>query len=139
MFKKILLPFDLTTKHQPVFDIAVEMVGKSGGEIVLLHVIEAIAGWPDGEVQEFYQRIEKKAQEHLQNYGDKLDEKKIPWHSKVTTGSRAEEVAQFAAEIEADLILVSAPRFNPQAPAGNWASLSWKISVLSSCPVLLVK
>jgi nucleotide-binding universal stress UspA family protein len=139
MFRKILLPLDLTDKHQSALKIAEEMAVQSGGEIVLLHVIEALAGWPDEEIQEFYSRIEQKAQEHLHKYGQQLQDKNIRWHAKVITGSRVRAVVDYAVEGQADLILLSSPKFDPSTPSEGWASLSWKISILAPCPVLLVK
>ena len=57
MFKQILLPLDLTDKHQAAFDLAVKLTRESGGTIVLLHVIEVIAGLPVDEEKTFYQRL----------------------------------------------------------------------------------
>jgi hypothetical protein len=44
MFKKILLPIDLTDRHGRVLVVAAELATQSGGEVILLHVIETIAG-----------------------------------------------------------------------------------------------
>ncbi len=93
MFQKIIVPIDLTDRHQSILNVASDLAGNSQGEIILLHVIESIAGWEDEEVEEFYLKIEASAQEHLERLGRQLDEMKIPWHLKVKTGSRAKEIA----------------------------------------------
>jgi hypothetical protein len=37
------------------------------------------------------------------------------------------------------MIVLTAPRLDPNNPGASWGSLSYKISMLASCPVLLVK
>jgi hypothetical protein len=41
--------------------------------------------------------------------------------------------------MQADLIVLTAPRIDPDHPVAGWASLSFKISLLAECPILLVK
>ena len=45
MFKKILLPVDLTERYEPALKAATELATQSNGEVVVLHVIEVIAGF----------------------------------------------------------------------------------------------
>ena len=45
----------------------------------------------------------------------------------------------WSAEEAADLIVLTAPRFDPAAPGAGWGSMSYRIGILSQCPVLLVK
>jgi hypothetical protein len=49
------------------------------------------------------------------------------------------EIIRYATEAKADLIIAIAPRVDPKNVAAGWGSLSYKISLLSPCPVLLVK
>lgn len=139
MFQHLLLPLDLTNRHGRAIEMAIDLARHHNGRVTLLHVIESIAGWADEEVDEFYKRIEKSAQEHLDRYGATLDERGIPWHARVITGNRVEEIAKYAEDNAVDLIILSAPRIDPENPSGGWASLSWKVSFLAPCPVLLVK
>jgi nucleotide-binding universal stress UspA family protein len=60
-------------------------------------------------------------------------------HAVVLFGNRAVEVARHAKEMDCDLIVLTCPPFDPEKPGLSWASLSWKISLLATCPVLLVK
>jgi nucleotide-binding universal stress UspA family protein len=139
MFKRILIPLDLTDKHQPVLNMAGEMAGQSGGEVILLHVIESIPGLPAEELAGFYRRLEKSAREHLQRSGQQLGKEQVSWTSEVLIGPRVQEIVRYAAEVDADLILVTAPRLDPDHAGAGWASLSWKIGLLAPCPVLLVR
>jgi len=139
MFRTILLPLDLTDKHQRALDTAVDLARQHGGELVLLHVVELIPGLPREEDREFYDRLERAAADHLARAAQALSKAGIRSRTKILFGPRAVEVARYAAEITADLIVVTVPPLDPSHPAAGWASLSWKVGVLAPCPVLLVK
>ncbi len=138
MFMKILLPLDLSDRHRQAVDVAAELAKQSGGEVVLLHVIEMIPGVPLEEERAFYGRLDKMAQTHLEGVTRRLSERKVPCRSKILYGHRAREVAGQADALGADLIVLTAPQIDADNPTG-WGSLSWKIGVLCSCAVLLVK
>jgi nucleotide-binding universal stress UspA family protein len=139
MFKTILLPLDLTDKHEPALKLAVEMAGRSSGEIVLVHVIETMAGLPYEEERPFYDRLRRAAEAHLARYGKQLEERSVRWRSQVLLGSRIREVLRCLVDVKADLVLLTSPRVEPENLAGGWGSLSYKISLVAPCPVLLVK
>jgi nucleotide-binding universal stress UspA family protein len=139
MFKTILLPVDLTDRHGPVLDVAGELAAQSKGEVILLHVIETISGVAIEDEREFYDRLERTARDHLDRLGKHLDEHKATWRAEVRYGNRARESVQYALAAAADLIILTAPRFDPAAPGAGWGSMSYRIGILSQCPVLLVK
>ncbi len=139
MFKKILLPLDLTDKHEPVLNIATELAKQSQGEVFLLHVVEVIPGLPREEEQEFYNRLERVARDHLGKFADVLAKRQIPWRSAVVVGNRVRATADYAAQNGVDLIIVLAPRLQADHPGTGWGSLSWKVGLIAPCPVLLVK
>lgn len=101
--------------------------------------IELIPGIPQAQEQEFYRRLERAAETQLEHAYAYLSQKQVAAERKTIIGSRAPAVANYAALIAADLIVVSTPKFNPDQPAASWGSLSWKIGFLAGCPVLLVK
>jgi nucleotide-binding universal stress UspA family protein len=139
MFKTILLPLDLTDKHERALTVAAEMARTSGGEVVLLHVIETIPGLDDKEERPFYERLRRSAESHLNRHGKRLQELGVVWRSQVAFGPRLREVLRFLVDVHADLVLLTSPRVEPENPAGGWGSLSYKIGLVSPCPVLLVK
>jgi nucleotide-binding universal stress UspA family protein len=139
MFQHILVPLDLTERHQPAVQAAVNLAKQNHGEVTLLHVIESIHGLPEDELRSFYNRIEKTASAHLERIGKQLTDQRVPWDSKLVIGSRVKEVVNFAAEHKSDLIVLTAPQVDPMQPGSGWASLSWKFAMLAHCPVLLVK
>jgi nucleotide-binding universal stress UspA family protein len=139
MFQKILLPLDMTFKHRRALDMAAELVRQNSGEVVLLHVIELLHGMPRSEEKEFYDRLEIAAQLHLEKHLIGLKEHDIPCRKEIVFGVRATEVVRFARSMGADLIILTAPRIDPDHPEEGWGSLSFKLGIFASCPVLLVK
>lgn len=139
MFKKILVPLDMTFKHRRAIDSAVELARQSGGEVVLLHLVELLHGMPRTEEEEFYDRLEIAAQEHLEKHLATLNERDIPCRKELLFGVRAAEVLRYARSLGADLIVLTAPRIDPNHPEDGWGSLSFKLGIFAPCPVLLVK
>jgi universal stress protein A len=139
MFHKILLPLDLTDKHQPALDAAADAAKQSGGVVELLHVIEVMAGLSLDDEKTFYQRLERKARKHLEKWGQQLDQRQVGWRAEVVFGARAPEVVRRAHEQKADLVVLTAPRLTPESPGASLGSVSYRVSLLAQCPVLLVK
>src|SRR5262245_16803582 len=139
MYKKILLPVDLTDRHGRAMDAARELVAQGGGTVTLLHVVEIIPGLSLEEEKDFYRRLERVARAHLNRLGKQLEERQVPWQAEVRFGGRAPESVRFGVETGADLIILTTPRIDPSDPNSNWGSLGYKIGILSQCPVLLVK
>jgi len=139
MFKKILLPLDLTDRHQAALDMAGDLAAQGGGEVVLLHVIEAIPGLSLEEEKDFYTRLERSARERLAHHAAGLKERGVACRYEVVIGGRAHETVARAAALGADLIVLTSPPFDPDRPVAGLGSLSWKIGMVARCPVLLVK
>jgi nucleotide-binding universal stress UspA family protein len=139
MFRKLLLPVDLTDRHQQALNIAARLADENAGEVTLLHVIETIPGvWPQEE-REFYSRLEQAARDHLAKLGRDLEARQIPRREEVIFGNRAHEIVRYAMETGVDLIVLSSHRVDLQDPSAGWGTMSYKVGILSQCPVLLVK
>ena len=139
MFLKILLPVDLSDRHGLALTTAAELASQSGGEVLLLHVIETIAGLSMEEEKNFYTRLEKSARTHMHHLGQQLRGAKVPWREDVLFGNRGVEIIRYARETGTDLIVLTAPRLNPDNLAEGWGSISYKVGVVAPCPVLLVR
>jgi nucleotide-binding universal stress UspA family protein len=139
MFKRLLLPMDLTEKHAKVVATAAELATQSGGSVTLLHVIELIPGLSREEDAAFYSRLERTAKVHLDKFGTIFARKNIPWQTALVFGQRVEETVRYASEQGSDLTVLTSPTFDPAHPTIGWGSLSFKLSVLSPTPILLVK
>ncbi len=138
MFKKILLPLDLTDRHAEAVQIAIGLA-REGGEVTLLHVVELIPGLPRDEEPTFYNRLERKAVAHLERWGSTIAAEKVPVRAEVVFGDRVREVVGYAARAEADVIVLGSQRLEPDRPAAGLGSLSYRIGLFCNCPVLLVK
>ena len=139
MFQKILVPLDRGDKHAQALEIAAGLAKQGQAEVTLLHVIEVIAGLSMDEERTFYDRLERSARRHLEQWSRTLAAQNIPWQAKVLYGHRAPEVARYAVESGSDLIVLTAPRPDPKDPVASWGSLSYKVGILAPGPVLLVK
>jgi nucleotide-binding universal stress UspA family protein len=138
MFRTILVPVDLTDRHEQALNTAAELAG-GGGEVVLLHVIETIVGVSLEEERDFYARLERHSRTHLKRLSGRLEARGVSYRAEVRLGHRVQDCLRFAEEAGVDLIVLTAPRFDPAAPAAGWGSLSHRIGLLAPCPVLLVK
>jgi universal stress protein A len=139
VFKKIVVPMDLSDKHERAVEIATDLASREEGEVTLLHVIEVIAGLSFEEERAFYSRLEATAREHLDRYGEELAGRGVSWQPEVRYGDRAQEIVRHADETGADLIVLRSHRFDAEATGTGWGVLSYKVGILSTCPVLLVK
>ena len=138
MFQKILLPVDLTDRHEPALQIVAKLAAP-GAEVALLHVIELIAGLAVEEEKDFYRRLEKTAQRHIARLRASIESRGLACRPEVRLGNRAAEVVRFASEAGSELIVLTAPSPDPDNPMVGWGSLSFKVGYLSPCPVVLVK
>lgn len=139
MFQKILVPLDMTFKHRRALDMAAELARQNSGEVVLIHVVELLHGMPRTEEPEFYDRLETAATEHLEKHLVGLKKRGVPCRKEIIFGVRVTEMVRFAQRMGADLIILTAPRLDPDYPEDGWGSLSFKLGIFASCPVLLVK
>jgi len=139
MFKKILVPLDLTDKHRPALGKAADLARHCCSTVTLLHVIEVIPGLAVEEDKDFYQRIAQKARTHLEASQGFVSRWAVNAQQEIRYGHAAWEIVHYAADTGHDLIILTAPCFDPNQPAVSWGSLSYKVGVLASCPVLLVK
>jgi nucleotide-binding universal stress UspA family protein len=67
MFKRILLPLDLSDHHAAAINAAVTLARQRKGKVTLLHVIEQIPGIAVAEEEVFYRRLERAARAHLEH------------------------------------------------------------------------
>jgi universal stress protein A len=132
MFRKLLVPLDLTERHTAVLDVAAEMA-QADGEVALLHVIETIHGLSVDDEQSFFLQLERVAARHLEKHAALLKQQQVRCQSVVLKGNRAVEIARYANESGTDLILLTAPWFDPEQPTAGWGSMSYKVGLLAQC------
>ena len=72
MFKRILVPVDLTEKSMMAVDVAYDFAKQSDAEVILLHVIETIEHVEFDELKPFYERLEKSARQGLEESSEQF-------------------------------------------------------------------
>lgn len=139
MFKKLMVPVDLSNRHEKALKTAIELATLAGGEVTLLHVVEVPHGFPVEEDPEFYRRLENISHDHLSRMADRLREQGVSCRYAVRLGESGPEVLRFAAEEGMELIVLSSHPIDPKSPGAGWLSLSYLIGIGAPCNVLLIK
>ena len=139
MFKHILIPLDFTEKNDSAIAVVQQMASSSASRVTLLHVIEAIEGAVDPETQEFYRTLEGRARRSLARLQTDMANQEIEAETAIAFGERTAEIVRSAEEAGVDLIVMSSRKLDPGAPMQPWPTISHKVAVFSSCPVLLVR
>ena len=123
-------------------DVAFEMAVQNKATVSLLHVVQIIEAGPDGpdeETRQFYAQVCKRAESDLEQLARRFEEASLECEFKVHVGDRLHEILSFAANHKVDLIVMCSHRVDPEHIAETWGTLSYKVSVLCECPVLLLK
>jgi len=138
-FKHLLVPVDFTTKNQAALDIAFEIGKQNDARVTLLHVIETIENVPKEELKSFYDQLTARATSQLESRCQRFEDAGIKIDWKLRYGKRVFEVVQDAHDRKVDLIVMSSHRVDPAAGLQGLGTLSYEVSILCDCPVLLVK
>ena len=139
MFTQILVPVDLSDRNEQAVRVAVEMAQSSYGQVQLLHIIKLIAGGSYEDFEDFYQKLENEAQAKMENLIKPFRQSEVDVSSHILIGHRVEEIINFAAENNIDLIVMNSHKIDLQNPDEGWGTISHKVGILAQCPILLVK
>ena len=137
MFESILVPVDFTEKNQAAIKIALDLAKISRGKITLLHVIEQVDLVPQKELTEFYKKLNKDAEDNMSALLSSIGAA-YAIETVVLLGKRAKEIVTWAADSQIDLIIMNSHKVDTSR-LEDWGSISYKVAILSACPVLLVK
>jgi universal stress protein A len=137
-FRQILVPLDFTTKNHAALQIAHELAGQKKASVILLHVIETIENLQDSELTTFYTRLASRAEAELAVRAKEFTAAGISVERKIVYGKRLSEIVREARDRKVDLIVASSHKIDPAA-ATSFGTLSYQVSILCDCPVLLVK
>ncbi len=137
MFQRILVPVDFTKKNLRAVRLACKLAAPRSAEVTLLHVIERVdAGDPAGYA-DFYKKLEVNARQKMK--GLLAAGKRVSPKAEILYGRRVEEILRYVEEKKIDLVVMSSHRLALRHPGENWGTISYKVGILSRCPVLLVK
>lgn len=139
MFRRILVPVDFSRKTLSAVRTAGRLAQSLAAEVTLLHVIERI---DDDSIalQKFYRQLEQNARHNMRPLVEELARKKVPVNSEILYGNRVAEIVRFAEDSRTDLIVMSSHKLPVRRPTvESWGTISYKVGILSRCPLLLVK
>jgi universal stress protein A len=120
-------------------DIALKMALSEGCKLSLLHVIETIENSEYEEFKDFYGKLRKRAEKKLDEMTARHAGEVLSIHSEIIYGNRAREIIDFAQQHDVDLIVLSSHKITKEIPAQGWGTISYKVAILSHCPVMMVK
>lgn len=138
-FQHILVPLDFTEKNLEALNIAFDLAVVNRAKVTLLHIVEQIRGEADEELAAFYGRLRVRAEAELESRSQRFDQAGVAVDCKIRIGQRLHEIVTDSIERAADLIVMSSHKPDLERPLQTWATLSYQVSVLCQCPVLLVK
>lgn len=138
-FAHILVPVDFTEKNLSALEIAKELAVVGQTRVTLLHVIETLDCEMDDEIAQFYSRLQVRADSELERLSQFLSAAGLEVDRKIRLGKRLREIVADSIERQVDLIVMSSHKPNLREPMKTWATLSYQVSNLCTCPVLLVK
>ncbi len=138
MFHRILIPLAFNDENEAAIRVGCDLAQREGSEVLLLHVVETIRGIPFEEMRDFYERLERRAETELGAVAERFRALPVEVKSDVVFGARAEQIVSYAQERGADLIVLSSHPASPDSPA-SLGTISHRVALFASCPVLLVK
>ena len=139
IFQHLLVPLDFTQKNNAALQTALQLAKQNRSQVTLLHVIETIDYAEDEEIAEFYESMKRRARANLSNCAERFREAKIPVAEKLMLGKRAHGIVTYAMRKNIDLVILSSHKINLSERPEGLATLSYQVSILCQCPVLLVK
>jgi nucleotide-binding universal stress UspA family protein len=139
MFRQILVPTDFSQKHINPLEIATNLAEKYISTIHLFHVIEIIPDAAFTEFEDFYKKLEKRAQKQMNTLVSNYQGKSVQILPHISYGNRVQEILKFIKQYEIDLIIMNSHKAELNNPIQDWGTISYRVALLSESPVMLVK
>ena len=139
MFRRILVPVDLAPRSLRAARAAARVAEHGGAQTTLLHVIERIGDDESGALDPFYRKLESAAREKMKKLLVPFSTRGLPVGAEIVYGKPVLEILRFAQKSRADLIVLNSHKLPVRHGGEHWGTLSYKVGILSQCPVLLVK
>lgn len=139
MFRQILVPTDFSKKHISALKIATSLATTYKGVIHLLHVVEIISDTTFAEYEDFYSKLEKRAQKLMSAMIASYQGEEVRIIPCIVYGNRVHEILTFIKENNIDLIIMNSHRVEMNNPAQSWGTISYRVALLSDCPIMLAK
>ena len=139
MFRRILVPVDFSKRDPRAVRAAAKVAAAGPAEVTLLHVIERIGEEDSGVLRPFYRKLELAARRRIKLLLPVVRGTRVTVRAEILYGKPVVEILRFARMNRADLIVMSSHKLPLRHSGESWGTISYKVGVLSGCPVLLVK
>lgn len=139
MFKTILVPVDRSQRARGAVDMAVHLAESGRGSVTLLHVIEVIQDTTYDEFRDFYDSLAELAHVEMDALLVRHRTSNVTLAAEIVFGSRVQEILRIAEERSFDLIVLQSHHIDVDEPGKGWGTISHRVGLLATCPVLLVK
>jgi nucleotide-binding universal stress UspA family protein len=139
MFRRILIPVNFTAANRRSLEAARDLAARSGAKVTLIHVIEMLPRISFRELKSFYQNLYDRALKKMEQMAAMFAKEGIKVSIEIPYGKRAEEIIRYASANRIDLIVLSSHEVDLRRPARSLGTISYKVGILSKCPVLLLK
>src|SRR5688572_32561073 len=96
MFRRILVPVDLTQKAMAATDVAFDLARPAKAEVTLLHVIETVEHLTFDDMKDLYKRLEASARKGLRELSERFEAEGIKVDRLVTYGHRTQAIVETA-------------------------------------------
>ena len=124
---KIILPIDFSDNSIKAFEFAIALAGKKEGEIILVHVIEAVfdfASQASVAMESMHRDAEALMQKTLENHKDSG----LTFKTIIKEGTASISIARIARELEATLVVM-----------GTQGTSGIKLALIGSTTLNLIK
>ena len=91
------------------------------------------------DLKSFYQSLEADAWTKLKSMQEQCTKAGVQVDQDVVYGRRAISIVDYASDKKADLLLLSSHKIATDHPPKNLITLSYQVSIMCQCPVLLIK
>lgn len=139
MFKRILVPIDLSDRNARTLRTALGLARTTRARVTLLHVIQPVADALVRELGPFYRRLVTASERRLAQAARPFTAAGCPVTTEVCIGQPAREILRTAARGRADLIVMGSHKVRPSRPSPGWGTTSYRVGLLCQSPILLVK
>lgn len=139
MFQHILVPTDFSENSDHTVEIAVRIAQLSQGHVSLLHVIKVIPNTAFEEFADFYKKLERRADQEMKQLLKPYQQSSVKVEPNIVYGNRVQEILRFTTDHDVDLIVMDSHRIDLADPGQGWGTISYKVSVLAQCPIMLIK
>lgn len=110
MIRRILVALDFGPLCEPVAQHALALARAFGASCLLLHVIEAIEGADDLELDRFYASMTRRAGGQLAERAARFRDAGVEVETEIVVGRRWREIVERAVSGGADLVVIGSHR-----------------------------